>query len=265
MMEVEKYPTKLFEDSKPGATEYIIISGQTSRLCTRFNPPMVFEPSHSGYEIALYRLETTYSFQNIDERNNTIRVSIDGGLTWFDLKIPVGCYDITGINEALQRLLGEKKKSANDKRKIETYIELTGNRNTFKCVLEIMSASTIIDFNVQNSVRSVLGFEAKKYVGGNRYEGENKVNILRVNSILVHCDVISGSRVNGTLAPVIYNFFPNVSPADKIVTQPQHLMYVPLSLSTIPSMTAWITDQEGKTLDLSGERLTLTFHIRKRR
>ena len=70
MMEVEAYPSKLFEeDFKPGATEYIIISGQSSRLSTRFKPPLVFEPSHSGYEIALYRLETTYSFRNIDERN----------------------------------------------------------------------------------------------------------------------------------------------------------------------------------------------------
>ena len=264
-MEANSSSKLLVENFKPGNTEYIIISGQSSRLCTRFNPPLVFEPSHSGYEIALCRLETTYSFRNIDEGNNAIRVSIDQGLTWLDLRIPIGCYDITGINEALQRLLAEKKQKINDGKGKEPYIVLTGNRNTFKCVLEIMSTSTIVDFNVQNSIRSVLGFEAKKYVGGKRYEGESNVNILRVHSILVHCDVINASRVNGMLSPVIYNFFPDVSPADKIVTQPLHLMYIPLSLCIIPSMTAWITDQEGKILDLSGERLTLTFHIRKRR
>ena len=142
---------------------------------------------------------------------------------------------------------------------------LSGNINTSKCVLEISSDTTVVDFDIKNSIRSILGFEARKYTGGKRYESENKINIIRVHSILVHCDVINSSRVNDMLAPVIYNFSPNVSPAEQIVLQPKHLMYVPLSLSTISSMTSWITDQEGRALDLRGERLTLAFHIRKRR
>ena len=252
-------------NSKPGDMEYITISGTSSRLFTRFNPPMVFDPSaNSGYEIALCRLETFFTFHNIDEKNNALRVSIDCGQNWFDLKIPVGCYGITGINEALQLLVGEINKGVVQEKK-QPYIVLTGNRNTSKVVLEITSDTTIIDFDINNSVRSVLGFEAKKYAGGKRYESENEINIIRVHSTLVHCDIINSSRVNGALVPVIYNFSPNASPAELIVFQPKHLMYLPLSLSTISSMTAWITDQEGRTLDLSGKRLTLAFHIRKRR
>ena len=121
------------------------------------------------------------------------------------------------------------------------------------------------NFDIKNSIRSILGFEAKKYTGGKRYESENKIDIIRVHSILVHCDIINSSRVNGTLAPVLYSFAPNVSPAEQIVFQPNHLIYVPLSLSTISSMTSWIMDQEGRVLDLGGEQLTLEFHIRKRR
>ena len=265
-METELNFTQLLVDSsKPGDVEYITVSGTNSRLFTRFNPPMVLDSAaNSGYEIALCRLETFYTFHNIDEKNNALRVSIDRGQNWFDLKIPVGCYDITGINEALQLLVGEVKKDVVQEKK-QPYIVLTGNKNTSKVVLEIASNTTIVNFDVKNSIRSVLGFEAKKYVGGKRYESENKINIIRVHSILVHCDISNSSRVNGMPAPVIYNFSPNVSPAEKIVCQPKHLMYVPLSLSVISSMTAWITDQEGRTLDLRGERLTLAFHIRKRR
>ena len=258
-MEKETDISKLLvENIKPGDVEYIIVSGKGSRLFTRFKPPMVFEPANSGYEIALCRLETYYSFPNINKENNTIRISFDSGKNWVDLKIPVGCYNIEGINKALQLLMSERGEKKSD-------VVLAGNRNTFKCVLEIARNSIIVDFNVDNSIRSVLGFEPKKYVGGKRYESESEVHILCVESILVHCDVINSSRVNGVLAPVIYNFFPNVSPADKIVCQPQHLMYIPLSLYTISSMTAWITDQEGKVLDIGAEQLTLTFHIRKRR
>ena len=265
-METElNFTQQLVDNSKPGDVEYITVSGTNSRLFTRFNPPLVFDPAeNSGYEIALCRLETYYCFQNIDEKNNVLRVSIDAGQNWKELKIPVGCYDITGINEALQLLLGEFNKNSVQEKK-QPYIVLTGNKNTSNCVLVIMSSTTVVDFNVKNSIRSVLGFEAKQYVGGKRYESENKIDIVRVQSILVHCDIIKPSRVNGVPAPVIYNFFPNVSPAEKIVCQPKHLMYVPLSLSVISSMTAWITDQEGRILDLLGQRLTLSFHIRKRR
>ena len=265
MEEGTKFTQLLAENTEPGDVEYITISGTSSRLFTRFNPPIVFDPTaNSGYEIALCRLETYYTFPNIDEKNNALRVSIDRGQNWIDLKIPVGCYDITGINKALQLLLGEVKKSVVGEQK-QPYIVLTGNRNTSKVVLEISTDTTIVDFDINNSIRSVLGFEAKKYIGGKRYESENKINIIRVYSILVHCDVINSSRVNGMLAPVIYNFSPNVSPAEQIVFQPKHLMYVPLSLSTISSMTSWITDQEGRALELQGERLTLAFHIQKRR
>ena len=123
----------------------------------------------------------------------------------------------------------------------------------------------MVDFNIDNSLRTDLGFEAKKYTEIWTYERENICNILSVNSILVHCDIIEGSRVNGELAPVIYEFFPDVSPGEKIVTQSKHLMYIPLTMDIILSMTSWVTDQTGADIDLRGEELTLTFYVRKKR
>ena len=248
-----------------GEDEYVLMTGQSSRLYTRFNPPIEFAITSEGYEMALCRLETVYSFPNIDNSNNEICISIDNGVNWIHLKIPVGSYTVTEINDTIQRLLNENSKN-DGKKKEETYIVLSGNKNTFKCELEIEKNSTIVNFNVENSMRSVLGFEAKQYRGGRkRYESENKINILRVKSILVQCDVIKASRVNGIPYPVIYNFFPDASPADMIIVQPQHLMYRPLTMNTISSMTALLTDQKGEILDLGGQHLTLTFHIRKRR
>ena len=54
------------------------------------------------------------------------------------------------------------------------------------------------------------------------------VDIMNVNSILVHCDIIGASRVNGIEAPVIY-------------------------------VISHMTDQNGNELDLRGEKLTITF------
>ena len=115
------------------------------------------------------------------------------------------------------------------------------------------------------SLRKVLGFNEKLYEvkkGSARFESESIVNILRVNSILVHCDVVNLSRRNGSAAPIIYNFFPNTTPGSKIVDRPRNLIYLPLTLNVISHMTSWLTDQNGEELDLRGEELTLTYHIK---
>ena len=140
-------------------------------------------------------------------------------------------------------------------------INLSPNPDTLKCILEIKTNDYEVNFNVDNSFRSVLGFNVNTYKRG-RHESENLVNIMNVNSILVHCDIVGASRVNGIEAPVIYNFFPNVAPGEKIVSKPLHLIHLPLILDIIFHMTYSVMDQNGRELDLRGEELTLTFHIK---
>ena len=131
-------------------------------------------------------------------------------------------------------------------------IVLSPNNNILKCILDIKDASYQIDFAVENSLRTVLGFDSKIYKRG-RYESENLVDIMSVNSILVHYDIVGASRVNGIEAPVIYNFFPNIAPGDKIVSTPRNLIYVPITFNVISHMTCWLPDQSGNELDLRGE------------
>jgi hypothetical protein len=253
--------SQLAEYARPGEGKYLIATGRGSKLRTSFNPPLEFESSSAGHEIALLRVETYFSFPNIDSSNNRLRISINHGEKWCDIEIPIGCYDIDSINDVVQRFMmeayGEKEK--------EKHVILAANRNTLKCILEIRDASTIVDFKVDNSLRTVLGFNDKRYKKKGRFESENIVNILNVNSILVHCDIVAASRLNGVETPVIYNFFPSASPGEKIVEETRHLIYLPLSLDVITSMTSWLTDQNQRALDLRGEELTLTFHVRKRR
>ena len=49
-----------------------------------------------------------------------------------------------------------------------------------KFVLEIKDKKTVVDFSIDNSLRTVLGFDAKKYGNVGSYESENIVNILNV-------------------------------------------------------------------------------------
>jgi len=112
-------------------------------------------------------------------------------------------------------------------------------------------------------MRHVLGFNSAVYTT-NYQESENVVSIMNINSILVNIDIITGSYVNGQMQPVIYSFFPNVSPGYKIVEKPPHLKYLPVTLDTVANLRTYITDQDGNLLNLHGKVVTIRLDIRQK-
>ena len=252
--DVMEYLKGIAYHMKPKPSYYITVSGKNSTIQTTFTPPLIF-PDNCQYEMACCGVETYYSFPNIDERNNKLQISLDEGKNWLLLELPTGCYEIDAINSTLKRILKEKKAGK------EVELCLVPNKNTLQSILTLKNVWIYFENGDKGSLRTVLGFDAKVYKDG-IHESEHTVNILRINSIILHCDVISLSRKNGIASPIIYSFFPNVSPGQKIVDRPKNLIYLPLSLSVISQMTVWMTDQNDEPLDIRGEELTITFHIR---
>ena len=251
---VEGYLKSIADHTEARPSFNIIVSNNTSSIRTTFSPPLTF-PKGCNYEMAVCNLETYYSFPNIDSGNNSFKVSLDKGATWKAvMQIPTGCYEIKAINKEVKRLIVKAGGNKDD-------VTITPNINTLQCILTLKD-KIIIDFNINNSLRSVLGFNAQKYEGAGIYESQKIVNIMRVNAIMVHCDIIGASRLNGQERPIIYSFFPNVGPGEKIVTQPKNLIYLPITLNVISHMTCWLTDQDGNLLNLRGEEITITFHIK---
>ena len=198
----------------------IIVGSETTDFTTDFHPPIELDSS-STYDMALIRLETYYSFPNIDDSNNMFRYSPNKGANWFNIVLPEGSYEINKINEAIKDAM--KANDHYDKSNNNSFIEISPNRATLKAKIEISHEDYEVDFSVNNSLSQVLGFSKKIYKKG-RHEGERPVNILSINSILVHCDVIGGSYVNGSQETVIYSFFPDVEPGMKIIEKPSHIV-----------------------------------------
>ena len=238
----------------------IILSNDKSNFNTRFNPKLELD-REKVYEIALVNLETYYSFPNIDETNNVFVYSPDNGNSWVKIKIPEGSYEIDDINNTIQHEM--EKRGHYDEINEDYYINIAPNTNTLKSVL-ILEKGYQVDFNHQNSLAKVLGFTGAKYTEG-FHESENVVDILRINSILINIDIISGSYVNGTTKSTIYSFFPDVSPGYTIIESPVNLVYLPITLDTIDSLNVTITDQDYHLLNLRNEKLTIRFHIREAR
>ena len=245
-MEVELLE-KIVKNTTHKTSFQIILSSNKTNFNTRFNPKLELE-REKVYEIALVNLETYYSFPNIDETNNVFVYS-------------PGSYEIDDINSTIQHEM--EKRGHYDEINEDYYINISANSNTLKSVL-ILEKDYQVDFNHQNTLAKVLGFTGAKYTGG-FYESENVVDILRINSILINIDIISGSYVNGTTKSTIYSFFPDVSPGYKIIESPVNLVYLPITLDTIDNLNVTITDQDYNLLNLRNEKLTIRFHIREAR
>jgi len=209
--------------------------------------------------MALLNLETYYSFPNIDLTNNSFKYSPNNGENWLTIQIPEGSYEICDIDAAIKQQMRTNYHC--DDENYKYFISVSANSSTLKTVL-ILSNGYQVDFGLPNSMRYILGFNSPVYTS-NYHESDNVVNIMNINSILVNIDIITVSYVNGRMHPVIYSFFPNVSPRYKIAEKPPHLKYLPVTLDTISNLRTYITDQDGNLLNLRGEVVTIRLDIRQ--
>ena len=135
---------------------------------------------------------------------------------------------------------------------------------TFKTILVISNENYMVDFGVENSIASTLGFTNEK-LGVGTHQSPNIIDIEKVNSILVHCDIIIGTYVNTSRSHVIYNFTQRVSPGYKVIERPSpELIFLPVvGRPDIQSIRIWLTDQDNELIDLMGEKITIDILIRE--
>lgn len=226
----------------------INLTKNSSDIRTHFYPPIQLKPD-KRHEMALIRLETYNSIPNVDDTNNVFRYEVDSKT--YDIIIPTGAYELSQINDVIQNKLIKK----ND-------IELLANNTTLKCIIRINNPTAKVYFNHARSLRDMLGYTCDSITDVGDHEGSNVVQILRVNSVLVNCDVITGSYVNSSQKPVLYSFFPNVPPGYKVIESPGTPVYLPVSQNYIESIRLWLTDQDKRDIDLRGETLSVWLIIR---
>ena len=125
---------KIAKNTEPKMSFYILVSAKGTRIITKFNPLIELDKTKK-YEMALVNLDTYYSFPNIDSTNNNFRYSPDNGMTWFNIYIPEGCYEIGGINDYVQRIMNKNDHCDLVNKKYNIIVE--ANNNTLKSVLDI--------------------------------------------------------------------------------------------------------------------------------
>ena len=119
-------------------------------------------------------------------------------------------------------------------------ITILPNVNTLQCILNVVGTKVKVSFDVPNSLASVI--ECKLHSG-----------TLQHYSFVIYAWCIS---------PSCLQFLPKCcSWAEEA---PHNLIYLPVTVDVISTLSMWLTDQDGEVLDLRGEELTIRFHLRER-
>lgn len=221
------------------------LTGDSSVLSADFNPPIYLEEDQE-YVMGLLSFESYNAIPNVTSANNVFKLTAGS-----EIVLPAGAYEINDINAYIQNHL--------DPKKLEI-VSLKGDNATLKTVIK---SSHEVDFSVDNSIGELLGFDKQKYPAGKSTTSPHITKIMKVNSILIHCNISVGSYKNGEPGHVIHQFFPTVPPGYKIVVSPNPVIYLPISTKTITNVTIKILDQDDVPVSFSSETVTVGLHLQK--
>lgn len=219
------------------------LSGKGSVISCDVFP--AFDTSDGTFEIGLVDLSTYNSIPNIEKGVND-KFYYDGNAV---VTIDEGSYEI-----------GDIEKFITDHIQTGISFSLKANNSTLKAYIR---CSKEINFEKSGSIASILGFDNVKLAANKTHTSNKPVDIIKVNTIKVDCNIVRGSFDNGREGHVIHEFYPSVPPGYKLVEIPRTVIYLPVNVKRINNISVSLKDQDGNLISLRDERVTLRLHLRK--
>ena len=118
----------------------------------------------------------------------------------------------------------------------------------------------VINFDVENSLASLLGFDKQIYSKG-KYTTNKIVDIMGFNTINIHCKIISIAKDNGKDTDFLYQFNLTEPPGYLINIIPTNILYQNVTKDRIEYKEFHIKDEHGRPVDFNGDVLSFTLHL----
>lgn len=230
------------------------LRGRSDILSANYYPPYELDET-SEYALGLIGLFTYNSIPNIEPGCNKIYYGDKGDF----IEIPTGAYEIKNINDYVrQQILKKSNKKDTDE---DPIISIKPNHNTLKC--EIISKMSI-DFTKPDTIGPMLGFSSKKIKSGIMQESDQPIQIIKVSTIRVNCNIISGSFYDSDRSHTLFEFSSQVAPGYAINIEPKNIVYLPVtSHRSINNITLSITDQNGRPVNFRGEEIVVRIELKR--
>lgn len=221
------------------------LTGNKSTLSAHYNPPISLDDD-SQYALGLISFETYNAIPNIDKGANKFYIGN------YVIEIPTGSYELSDINSYIEDHISQLNPPI--------HCSIKSNNNALTCIIK---SNAKIDFQPEDSIRNLLGFDKVTLEADERHESNLPVNILKTNAIRIECNITTGAYNNNLLVHTIHEFFPSVPPGFKIIEVPQNVIYMPVNTKLIDNIILNILDQDGKTINFRGEVVTARLHLKR--
>ena len=221
-------------------------------------PSLELDRNHE-YEIALTSYNIWYSWYNVSSTLGNNQFDYNDGTGNVTYTIANGQYSVSQLNSAMRALVVANGKTPD--------FNFVANYSTLKVDLSIGAGHTIA-WTASSCIYTLFGFTAPlTYTGATTASSQTQPNISNgVDAINITTDLIDtrSNILNDKWSNVIYQVTPQVGPGSLISANIANPIYLPLNtLGNIHSARFTITDQNGNILDLNGETVSLSFHIKE--
>lgn len=237
-------------------SQIFTLKGNSHVLSVDFINPIQLNPN-ADYALALISFHSYNSIPNIDSGANKFYYS-EKNKQKKEITIPTGAYEISDIEAYLQKqIIPETVK----KEQYNQYISLKPNNNTIKC--NIYSDLYQIDFESNDSIGKLLGFSKRTLAPKQLHESDIPVNIVKVRTIQINCNITTGSFYNQSPSHTIYQFSVGVDPGFAIDEQPHNLIYLPIiNKREISNISLTILNQNFEPVNFRGEEVIIVLELK---
>ena len=257
-------PSKLLEqiafNTRPKIEEHMLIVMDKSTHEEHLSQPL--QTNNKQFKIAVTFLTGYNGIFNVTNENNKFyfkkTISDDDG--FIKITIPPGAYEIESLNNEIKRIIIDE----------EHYTEanypftINPNFSTLGSIIEISPQGPIISFMFDDSIKDLLGFNARTL-----YEeytpSDHPVDILSVDNIFLECDTAQGMIFKGKRTGITHNFTMDVDPGYKYIEKFQGgvLYYMMESKDVISSICFNLKNENGNLVSFNGQSITFRLSIKE--
>ena len=257
-------PSKLLEqlafNTRPKIEEHMLIGMDKSTHTEHLFQPL--QTNNKEFKIAVTFLTGYNGIFIITNSNNEFyfKKTITDEDGFIQITIRPGAYEIEALDKELKRISisEEHYTQANYPFKIKP------NFSTLGSIIEISSQGPIISFMFDDSIRDLLGFNARTL-----YEEYNlspdPVDIISFNIIFIETDIVKAMTFKGKRSGIIMNFTMSVSPGYKYNCRFEGGVqwYMMESKDIISSISFKLKNEDGDLVSFNGQSLSFRLSIRK--
>jgi hypothetical protein len=228
-----------------------------------------------------------FTSPNIAAEYNNNKLHLEYNGVQFSLTVPDGLYSVSELNCTIQRLIANEYIPLtpgppvvyNVVRFASNSISLSTVLSRQRILLKLIAGLGVLtDPALPDNIASVLGFTSPSSfpIPGNNnrtaiydgafFEAENVAQLNRINSYLLHGDIVNqGLSINNTYATIIAEIQLSVQPGKLLTYRPflpykidgNHLKFGPKTL-----LTFYITDEQNRPIDTFGENYSFSIVVK---